>query len=290
MGHRMAIASPRRGRVKPVMSSRGRGMLSVNRKRTLFPSPVRNTQSPQMRQMSSPPQQQQPLAMPLPDQSGLAEAPPPPKMKREQQQEPTEDDVIEIGDDDEDSTAHSTAQPEDDQTAVKQEMPDQQPSSSTDTPPQRKDDSKFTLDSETNRSLTDFLDNLMTQHDVGPGSSSRRGSSTPARGGAGDASLSQMSHMTPKAEPMSMSWEDDPPAAEYSSPSGQHASSSFHSASQAQVTNYFIVSKRNVPFTLQSWSTFALGELYHFLLPAFTPPPFRKNGWPHKNGPLLREI
>ena len=217
MGQRMALTSPRRGRAKPIMSPRGRGGFGSNRKRTLFSSPLKNTQSP-MRPMGSP---SQPLAMPLPDQSGLTEGPPS-KLKREQEGENVVDDVIEIGD--EDSSAHTT-QP-DSEPSVKQEIPDQ-PSSSTD--PQQQQENKFTLDSETNKSLTDFLDNLMTHHDVGPNSSSSS-SNTLGRGGT---PLSQMSQMTPKAEPINMPWDQPHPPVGFSSPPGQHgAPPPFHSPSQ----------------------------------------------------------
>ena len=225
MGQRMALTSPRRGRAKPITSTRGRGALGLNRKRSLFSSPAKSAQPP-MRQIGSTSQQ---LAMPLPDQSGLTEGPPP-KVKREEESAP--DDVIEIGDDD-DSTAHTT-QP-DPTTPIKHETPDQ-PSSSTD--PQQQQETKFTLDSETNKSLTDFLDNLMTQHDVGPGSSSNS-SNTPARGGT---PLSQMSQMTPKAEPINMPWEQPQAPMGYSSPGPQGGAPSFHSPThQSQVKLLFYV-------------------------------------------------
>ena len=227
MGQRMAITSPRRGRAKPIISTRGRGAFGLNRKRSLFSSPTKTTQPP-MRQIGSPPQQ---LTMPLPDQSGLTEGPPL-KVKREEESAP--DDVIEIGDDD-DSTAHTT-QP-DPTTPIKHETPDQ-PSSSTD-PQQQQQETKFTLDSETNKSLTDFLDNLMTQHDVGPGSSSSS-SNTPARGGT---PLSQMSQMTPKAEPINMPWEQPQAPMGYSSPGQQGGGPPFHSPThQSQVKLHFFTS------------------------------------------------
>ena len=220
IGHRMALTSPRRGRAKPIMSPRGRGAFGMNRKRTLFPSPMKSAPALAARPVGTPPQ---PLAMPLPDQSGLTEGPPS-KVKREQPGENIIDDVIEIGDED-DTGAHTT-QP-DSLPPVKQEVPDQ-PSSSTDPQQQQQQESKFTLDSETNKSLTDFLDNLMTQHDVGPGSGSTS-SNTAARGGT---PLSQMSQMTPKAEPINMPWEQPHPPVGYSSP-GQHgAPPPFHSPTQ----------------------------------------------------------
>ncbi len=203
---RMAVTSPRRGRFVPRGMATGRGrspISSAARKRSLFPSPGQSNAQ---------------MAMPLPDQSGLSEGPPPKQFKQETIPGPGPgDSVIEIEDDEAESQTLSPDQGGPDSN-VKQEAPDV-PSSSTDQP----SETKFTLDGDTNKSLTDFLDNLMSQHEVGTGvtaASTSGQSSTP---------LSQMSQMTPKAEPMSWDQQGGPG---FSSP---QPGASFSPSQQSQV-------------------------------------------------------
>lgn len=205
---RMAITSPRRGRFVPRGMAGGRGRSPVSsaaRKRSLFPSPGQPNQQ---------------MAMPLPDQSGLGEGPPPKQLKQETIPGPGPgpgDSVIEIEDDDTETHTMSPDQGGSDST-VKQEAPDV-PSSSTDQP----SETKFTLDGDTNKSLTDFLDNLMSQHDVGSGGSAASTS------GQSSASLSQMSQMTPKSEPLAWDQQGGPG---FSSP---QPGASFSPSQQSQV-------------------------------------------------------
>ena len=113
--------------------------------------------------------------------------------------------VIEIGDEEDSRSGRVSG------SDVKTEPPDYpntMPADSTQGP-----DSKYTLDNETNKNLTDFLDNLMTAHGArnegggagGNGSTSQSaGSSSPAA--AGSSALSHLAQMaSPKSEPPS--WE-----------------------------------------------------------------------------------
>ncbi len=235
LGQRFAVTSPRRGRAKPVVSSRGRGAFGAAKKRTLFTTPVKSSR-PQPTTVSSP-QEQPPLVTTLAGDTDLSEGPPP-KLKKEV--ESTQDDVIEIGDDDDAPT--ETREIEE----VKQEVPEQEPSSANDDQQEEQhqdassSNNKFALDSDTSKSLTDFLDNLMTQHDVGPRSSGS-GTSTPARPGA-DAV-----HVTPKTEPDGMPWERQQPplsAVGYQSPTdGAPSHNSPRHQSQVKKTTFCFVPK-----------------------------------------------
>ena len=107
--------------------------------------------------------------------------------------------VIEIGEDSNSSSGNATG------SNIKTEPPDYpntMPADSTQEP-----DSKYTLDNETSKSLTNFLDNLMTAHGArseGDGGSTSHSASSSSPAAAGTSALSQLAQMaSPKSEPPS---------------------------------------------------------------------------------------
>lgn len=108
--------------------------------------------------------------------------------------------VIEIGDEDDSRSPQARVT----DTDVKTEPPDYpntMPADSTQGP-----DSKYQLDNETSKSLTNFLDNLMTAHGAGGGgsgsTSQTASNSSPAA--QSSSALSHLAHMaSPKSEPPS---------------------------------------------------------------------------------------
>ncbi len=167
---------------------------------------------------------------------------PPSKMRLEGDMTPTttpadgNDPVIEIGDD-EDTVEYDTQTKTSNTEGsnVKQEPPDftnTMPADSTQGP----DPKPYTLDGETSKNLTDFLDNLMTAHGTGGSSNKPSHSTVGSSATAGSSALSQLAQMTsPKVE-ATTSWDDQQSA--FPPSSSQPGAPSL--SSPPQVGSYFI--------------------------------------------------
>ncbi len=121
-------------------------------------------------------------------------------------------DVIEIADEE-----NGSPQTSESHSDIKSEPPDfthTMPADSTQEP-----DSKYSLDNETSRNLTNYLDNLMSAHGSGGGDKTSQAAGAPSSpaAAAGSSVLSHLAHLAPpKSEPPS--WEQQQQFASGSSP------------------------------------------------------------------------